>query len=80
MSLIARMRLARARRGCSFPLQAKLLREPLPSNSDRISEIEVVALDFETTGLNPQTDHVIAAGWVLIQRRNRKSTSRRQQA
>jgi DNA polymerase-3 subunit epsilon len=67
VSLIAQMRLARAKRRCRFPLQAKLLHEPLPSNSDRISEIEVVALDFETTGLNPQTDHVIAAGWVLIQ-------------
>ena len=31
-----------------------------------MADLETVALDFETTGLDAQRDHIIAAGWVLI--------------
>ncbi|WP_417843825.1 exonuclease domain-containing protein [Thalassospira sp.] len=35
----------------------------------RISDIEFVALDLETTGLNPKRDEIISVGWVLIRNR-----------
>ena len=66
MSLLQRMRLARARRACTLPLQQRLLHQPLPSRGTRVAGLEMVALDFETTGLNADRDHIIAAGWVLI--------------
>ena len=66
MSLLQRLRLARARRACNLPLQQRLLEQPLPERGTRIADLEMVALDFETTGLDAQRDQVIAAGWVLI--------------
>lgn len=66
MSLLQRYRLARARRHCRLPLQQRLLLQPLPSPGARVADLEMVALDFETTGLDAQRDHVIAAGWVLV--------------
>lgn len=66
MNLLQRLRLARARRACRLPLQRELLERPLPAPGARVAEIEMIALDFETTGLDPRRDHVIAAGWVLI--------------
>jgi DNA polymerase-3 subunit epsilon len=69
MNLWQRVRLARARRACRLPLQQRLLAQsPLPSRRARVGELELVALDFETTGLDPQRDHVVAAGWVRIVR------------
>lgn len=61
-----RLRLARARRKCKFPLQARLLDRVPPARGQRLEELELVALDFETTGLDPARDHVIAVGWVLL--------------
>ena len=66
MSLRQRLRLARARRSCRLPLQQRALEQPLPSGGTRVADLETVALDFETTGLDAQRDHIIAAGWVLI--------------
>jgi len=66
VSLLQRFRLARMRRNCSLPLQLRLLEQPLPSRGARVAALEMIALDFETTGLDPQQDHIIAAGWVLI--------------
>jgi DNA polymerase III subunit epsilon len=66
VSLLERMRLARARRACSLPLQRRLLEQPLPSGATRVANLEMIALDFETTGLDAERDHIIAAGWVLI--------------
>jgi len=31
-----------------------------------VAGLEMIALDFETTGLDAERDHIIAAGWVLI--------------
>lgn len=66
MSLLQRLRLARARRRSTLPLQQSLLQQALPSPGARVADVGMVALDFETTGLDAQRDHVIAAGWVLI--------------
>jgi DNA polymerase-3 subunit epsilon len=66
VNLLQRLRLARARRASTLPLQQQLLHQPLPSPGARVADVELVALDFETTGLDLQRDHIIAAGWVLI--------------
>ncbi|HET7202257.1 MAG TPA: exonuclease domain-containing protein [Steroidobacteraceae bacterium] len=67
MSLLQKWRLERARRACRLPLQQRLLhQQSLPSLRARVADVETIALDFETTGLDAQRDHVIAAGWVRI--------------
>ena len=66
MSLLQRVRVARARRACRLPLQQRLLQQPLPSRGARVADLELIALDFETTGLDAHRDHVIAGGWVMI--------------
>lgn len=66
MSLLGRLRLARARRGCHLPLQRRLLEYPSPAPSARVSTIEMIALDLETTGLDARRDHIVAAGWVMM--------------
>jgi DNA polymerase-3 subunit epsilon len=66
VSLLQRVRVARARRVCRLPLQQGLLLQPLPPRGARVADLELIALDFETTGLDTQRDHIIAAGWVLI--------------
>ena len=55
-------------------LSHKHLREPLPTlfrsdlphRSSKFEDIEFVALDIETTGLNPSTAQVLSVGWVLL--------------
>lgn len=70
MNLLQRFRVARLRRRCRLPLQRRLLEQPLPPRSARIADLEMIALDFETTGLDPQQDHILAAGWVMIRGEN----------
>ena len=66
MSPLQKIRLALARRSCKLPLQRQLLERLLPGRGTRVADIEMVALDFETTGLDAKRDRIIAAGWVLI--------------
>ena len=66
MNLVQRLRVALAKRACRLPLQARLLNQPLPSPGTRLKDLEIIALDFETTGLDASNDHIIAAGWVLL--------------
>lgn len=66
MKALRELRLGLARRSCKLPAQRKLLEHALPASSDRLASLEMIALDFETTGLDVKRDHVIAAGWVLI--------------
>jgi len=61
-----RLRLARARRKCRLPQQARLLDRLPPARGRRLEELELLALDLETTGLDPARDHIIAVGWVLL--------------
>jgi DNA polymerase III subunit epsilon len=66
VNLAQRFRVAMARRNCRFPLQQRLLDCPLPSPGTRLADLEIIALDFETTGLDMNRDHIITAGWVLV--------------
>lgn len=61
-----RLQLAWARRRCRYPLQSRLLETSPPARGRRVAELEMIALDFETTGLDPARDQIIAAGWVLL--------------
>ena len=47
------------------PLRS-MFRSELPSRSAGFDRTEFVALDIETTGLNPATAEVISVGWVQI--------------
>ncbi len=42
------------------------LQKPFPNKKDLISNIEIVSLDFETTGLNLEKDSIISIGVVRI--------------
>ena len=66
MNPLQSIRLTLARRSCKLPLQRQLLDRPLPARSAHVADMEMVALDFETTGLDAKRDRIIAAGWVLI--------------
>lgn len=41
---------------------------PPPSGSTPVSQVELLALDLEATGLDPRSDHVLALGWVPVVR------------
>lgn len=60
------LRLAWARRRCRLTVEAQALAAPLPPPDTPFDALEVVALDFETTGLDPARDQILAAGWVLV--------------
>lgn len=66
MNPLQRLGLAVARRRCSYTPQARLLERPLPGGGTPLAELEIIALDFETTGLDMARDRIIAAGWVLV--------------
>lgn len=44
------------------------LEHPLPSPKARCRDLEILALDFETTGLDPKRDHILSVGCVLIRK------------
>lgn len=45
------------------------LSEPLPSPRTTVQQAEYLAVDLETTGLNPAQDHIVSIGYVPIQGR-----------
>lgn len=49
------------------PLKA-FLSVPFPEKGDVIGDVELLALDFETTGLNPKADALLSVGYVTLQR------------
>lgn len=61
-----RLQLSWARRQCAYAPQARMLEQGLPAGRLRLADAELIAIDFETTGLDPARDHIIAAGWVLL--------------
>lgn len=40
---------------------------PLPAMDSPISQVPILALDFETTGLNPKVDHILSAGYLTVE-------------
>ena len=56
----------RALRQCRLPVQQQALQAPLPTSSTPFEQLPAVALDFETTGLDPARDQILSAGWVPI--------------
>lgn len=47
------------------PLRELAAAPPLPSRTP-VGQVELLALDLETTGLDPRTDHVLSLGWVPV--------------
>ena len=43
-----------------------LAASPPPGDTTPLAEVELLALDVETTGLDPRTDHLLALGWVPV--------------
>jgi DNA polymerase-3 subunit epsilon len=54
-----------ARKSVGEPLRS-LLRSELPDRSASFERTEFVALDIETTGLNPATAEMLSVGWVVV--------------
>lgn len=44
----------------------KYLEKPFPSKKEYLHNIDIVSLDFETTGLNITTDEIVSMGWVGV--------------
>jgi DNA polymerase III subunit epsilon len=44
----------------------ELAAAPPPSRRTPLSRVEFLAVDIETTGLDPAVDHVLAVGWVPV--------------
>ena len=40
--------------------------EPFTESDVPLRELEIISLDFETTGLNPDRDHIVSVGMVSI--------------
>jgi DNA polymerase-3 subunit epsilon len=55
----------RLRRIASGPLH-DYLAAPLPSKAADYRAVEYLAVDLETTGLNPRVDQILSIGWVLV--------------
>lgn len=43
------------------------LEKPFPNKNEIISNLNVISLDFETTGLDIEKDRVVSIGWVSIE-------------
>ena len=55
---------------------ADYLATPFPSKKLDCREIEIVAIDLETTGLDPAKDDILSIGMVNIDHRSRISSPR----
>ena len=62
--------LERQRKRClksSVPQQLlPLLQQPEWKRSTRLLDVEFLVLDFETTGLDNSSDHILSMGWVIV--------------
>ena len=68
------MRRRRWRRQVVDAAFAELLDSEIPPKRTSFSDMELVCLDLETTGLDVETAEILSVGWVLI-RRNRVDLS-----
>lgn len=44
----------------------ELAAAPFPRRTTPVSRVDFLAVDIETTGLDPRQDHVVAVGWVPV--------------
>ena len=44
----------------------ELAAAPPPVDATPVAQVELLALDVETTGLDPRTDHLLSLGWVPV--------------
>lgn len=56
--------MARRAEACCSPAIRRFYREGLPPDDTPVSEVSFVALDFETTGLDPVRDAIVSIGTV----------------
>lgn len=61
-----KQRLRQLKKAPEGPLK-DYLSVPLPAMTCPISEVPLLALDFETTGLNPKVDHILSAGYLTVE-------------
>ncbi|MCJ7589909.1 MAG: 3'-5' exonuclease [Woeseiaceae bacterium] len=60
------LRRLRAWRRSSDPVYKAFVERPLPQRGTRFEDAELVCLDIETTGLDPESADMLSIGWVLI--------------
>ncbi len=65
---IKKWRKKKALANANSDVMTKYLSAPLPDAKTPLSELEIVALDLETTGLDPKKDSILSVGIVLIRR------------
>ncbi len=56
-----------ARKSTTEPYRS-VLTEQLPAGGSRFSDLEILCLDLETTGLDPSLAEILSFGWVAISR------------
>ena len=56
----------RALRGAVVGPLAAYLATPFQADHRPLAEVEFLALDYETTGMDPDRDHVVAVGFVPV--------------
>jgi len=44
----------------------ELAENPPPGATTAVSQVDFLAVDIETTGLDPRTDHLLSVGWVPV--------------
>ena len=64
--MIGWLRWRHRKQAAATPL-APLYSQSLPAMSQRFLDSECLAVDFETTGLDPARDRILSIGWVLLQ-------------
>ena len=57
-------RVAMLQKNCVPESVAPLFQHPVPQSDCLMSNLQIVALDFETTGLDPDVDSILSAGMV----------------
>lgn len=58
-------RLVLLRKGVATELEPLLTTE-IPTLGEEVERVPFLALDFETTGLDPRRDRIVSAGWIRI--------------